>query len=60
MKIIKLHGISEIYINVEHIDSFYRGHEFTTVYIGGSDKAYHYIIETPEEIVKLIEEAKKG
>lgn len=60
MKIIKLHNISEIYINVEHIDSFYRGREFTTVYVGGSDKAYYHVIETPEEIVKLIEEAEKG
>lgn len=63
MKIIKLHSTlmsnSEVYINIERIDSFYRGDKSTVVYIGGSDEAYH-VTETPEEIVKLIEEAEKG
>ena len=59
MNIIKLHstlGGLEIYINIERIDSFFRGDKSTVIYIGGSDEEYH-ITETPEDIIKLIKES---
>lgn len=68
MKIIKLSkdGDSitsgkEIFINVNHIESFYRykGHAETTLQINrAGDYIVHYVNETPEEIMEQIRRAE--
>ena len=57
MEIIKLHSTlgTEIYINIEHIDLFHHSYEKTVLLFGGSDEPI-YVSESPDEILKMIEE----
>lgn len=70
MKIIKLSkdvdsmpsaSVKEIFINVNHIESFYRykGYAGTFLQINRSGNSIeHYVNETPEEIMELIRRAE--
>lgn len=68
MKIIKLSkdgdsmtSVKEIFINVNHIESFHRckGYIGTTLQINRSGNYIeHYVNETPEEIMELIRRAE--
>lgn len=64
MKFIKVHskvGNEPIYINIKRIQSFSKAFDDENATILNMNTAdfYYYIIETPEEIIKLIEEADK-
>lgn len=64
MKIIKLtevkrtYGNFERYFNVDKIENFKRMTASTYLYMSTSSSAFE-VVETPEEIIKLIENAKE-
>ncbi|MCJ0570761.1 hypothetical protein MMJ61_00895 [Enterococcus cecorum] len=64
MKIIKLtevkrtHGNFERYFNVDKIENFKRMTASTYLYMSTSSSAFE-VVETPEEIIELIESAKE-
>ncbi|CAI3498619.1 hypothetical protein [Enterococcus cecorum] len=64
MKLIKLtevtkyHGNFERYFNVDKIENFKRMTASTYLYMSTSSAAYE-VVETPEEIIELIESAKE-
>lgn len=63
MKFIKLSNkyIPEIFINPKYISSFYREKNCTIVYVVGemvTVNNYYKVNETPEEILKMIQDSK--
>lgn len=64
MKIIKLtevkrtYGNFERYFNVDKIENFKRMTASTYLYMSTSNREFE-VVETPEEIIKLIENAKE-
>jgi len=47
-----------LYINLEKIESFIRGYEYTEVYFSG--ESWWNVKETPEEIVEIINEQHRS
>jgi len=57
-KFIKLNGINPLYVSKDSINTFYINNikkNETLLFLNGSDDPFH-VMETPEEILKLIDE----